>query len=127
MDAFVSVTTLRKIDPVRIAFEASLEVAKEHIAAKEYEAAWLALERAHVLSQPNVWRHLRSHWWMLRCALASWDAREVFGQVIRLALAGPGTIFDSYPRGNTGRSNVDMFITMPVAPDIERLLDQPTK
>jgi hypothetical protein len=106
----------------RLAFETCLTVAKEHIAEREYSAAWLALERAHVLGQPSVWLHLRSHWWMLICGLAERDAREVFGQIARLALAIPGSALDRYPRGNTGRARVDMFRPMPIAPDLGRLL-----
>ena len=105
-----------------LAFETSLTVAKEHIAAREYEAAWLALERAHVLGQPRVWQHFRSHWWMLVCGLASSDAREVVGQVVRMVLSIPASALGRYPRGNTGRANVDMFRPMPIAPDLGRLL-----
>src|SRR5262249_53728392 len=111
-----------KIDPIRIAFETSLEVAKEHIAAGECSAAWPALERAHVLGQPNVWLHFRSHWWMFRCGLAEHDAREVVGQLVRLVLSIPGSLFRRYPRGNTGRARADMFKPKPIAPDLERLL-----
>ena len=105
-----------------LAFETSIAVAQEHIAAREWAAAWLALERAHVLGQPSVWLHLRSHWWMRVCGLAERDAREVFGQIVRLVLAVPGSALGRYPRGNTGRANVDMFRPMPVAPDLGRLL-----
>jgi hypothetical protein len=113
---------LRKIDPARIAFETSLAVAKEHIAAGEYPAAWAALERAHVLGQPSVWLHLRSHWWMLVCGLATFDVREIIGQLVRLVLSMPGSALGRYPRGNTGRANVDMFEPMPIARDLEKLL-----
>ena len=113
---------LTKIDPSRIAFETSLTVAKEHLAAGEWAAAFLALERAHVLGQPSVWLHLRSHWWMLVCGIAARDAREVAGQLVRLALSIPGSALGRYPRGNTGRARVDMFRPMPVARDLEVLL-----
>lgn len=114
-----------KIPPdssARAAFEACIEVAKEHIAEREHAAAWLALERAHVLGQPDVWLHLRSHWWMLVCGVAERDAREVFGQIVRLVLSIPGSALGRYPRGNTGRSRVDMTKPMPIAADLERLL-----
>lgn len=109
--------------PLRLAFETSLTVAKEHIAAREWAAAWLALERAHVLGQPSIWLHLRSHWWMLVCGIAQRDGREVLGQVIRLVLSILGSALGRYPRGNTGRANVDMFRPMPVASDLGRLLE----
>ena len=109
--------------PLRLAFETSLTVAKEHIAAREWAAAWLALERAHVLGQPSIWLHLRNHWWMIVCGIAQRDGREVLGQVIRLVLSILGSALGRYPRGNTGRANVDMFRPMPVASDLGRLLE----
>jgi hypothetical protein len=107
---------------LRLAFEISLLVAKEHMAAREFSAAWLALERAHVLGQPSVWLHLRSHWWMLVCGIAERDTREVLGQVVRLALSIPASALGRYPQGNTGRARVDMLRPMPIAPDLGRLL-----
>src|SRR5687768_8045430 len=107
---------------VRLAFETSLTVAKEHIAARELSAAWLALERAHVLGQPSVWLHARSHWWMLVCGLAERDTREVLGQILRLVLSVPASALGRYPRGNTGRARVDMQKPMPIAPDLGKLL-----
>ena len=103
------------------AFETSLVVAKEHIAEGEYAAAWPALERAHVLGQPSVWLHVRSHWWMLVCGLAERNSREVFGQIVRLILSVPASALGRYPRGNTGRANVGMFRRMPVAPESARI------
>jgi hypothetical protein len=107
---------------LRLAFETSLSVAKEHVAAREWAAAWLALERAHVLGQASIWLHLRSHWWMLVCGVAEKDAREVVGQMVRLVLSVPGSALGRYPRGNTGRARVDMFRPLPIAPDLGRLL-----
>lgn len=63
-----------------LAFEVSLTVAKEHIAAREYEAAWLALERAYEFGRARFWRRLRCQWWMLVCRLAPRGRREVVGQ-----------------------------------------------
>lgn len=104
------------------AFETCIAVAKEHIAERDFPAAWLALERAHILGQPKVSLHLRSHWWMLVCAWTARDAREVGGQLVRLLLAAPGSALGRYPRGNTGRARVNMFRPMPIAPDLEALL-----
>jgi hypothetical protein len=106
----------------RLAFETSLDVAKEHLVEREYSAAWLALERAHVLGQSSVWLHVRSHWWMLVCGLAEKNVSEMVGQIVRLALSIPGSALGRYPRGNTGRANVDMFRPMRMAPDLEGLL-----
>ncbi|MFN7130912.1 MAG: DUF3703 domain-containing protein, partial [Myxococcales bacterium] len=40
------------------------------------EAAWRALERAHVLSQPLAWPHVRVHWHMLRFAVRNAELGE---------------------------------------------------
>jgi hypothetical protein len=112
----------KRILPARIAFETSIAVAKEHVTEGEYAAAFLALERAHVLGQPSVWLHLRSHWWMLVCGVAARDPYEVFGQLVRLVLSIPGSALGRYPRGNTGRARVDMFEPLPIARDLEEIL-----
>jgi len=81
-------------------------------------AAWTALERAHILSQPTLRRHLRVHALMLGLALRTGDVREVAGQLARLALAPVGALTGRVPRGNTGRSNVSAFRPMPVPDDL---------
>ena len=42
-------------------------------------AAWWALERAHILSQPDLPLHLRVHWTMLGYAVRQRDLRELVG------------------------------------------------
>lgn len=86
------------------------------------EAAWAALEDAHVLSQPWVWPHLRTHSAMFVLAAQTHDTREAVGQVVRLVVAGPGSLTGRYPLGNTGRSRVSMFAPMSVPADVEALL-----
>lgn len=76
--------------------------------------AWLNLEEAHILSQPFAVLHIKIHWNMLRLAIKEKNLKEVLGQVIRLILAGPGSLLKKYPVGNTGRSNVSMFKPMSI-------------
>lgn len=83
-----------------------------------YEAAWTALERAHILSQPYLGPHLAKHLAMLRFAVHLRDWREAVGQILRLALAPLGAVTGRFPRGNTGRSNVSAFQPMPIAEDL---------
>lgn len=80
--------------------------------------AWRALERAHIVSQPYLALHLSIHGAMLRYAVAKRDAREVFGQVVRLALAPLGALTGRIPIGNTGRANVSAFEPMPIPEDL---------
>ena len=85
-------------------------------------AAWRALERAHILSQALAWPHVRVHWLMLRFAWRQSDTRELVGQLPRLLLAAPGSWFGRAPLGNTGRSTVGIFTSMPLPPDLALLL-----
>lgn len=87
------------------------------------DAAWYLLEEAHVLSQPWAWPHVRVHAAMLAAGVRSRDRREVVGQVVRLLVAGPGSLTGRYPVGNTGRARVPATLPMPVAPELASLLE----
>lgn len=86
------------------------------------EHRWQAAERAHILSQPWPFPHVRVHATMLLLGFQARDHREVLGQVIRLVVAGPGSASGRYPAGNTGRSNVPMTKLMPLLPDLQQFL-----
>lgn len=77
-----------------------------------YKAAWILLEEAHIFAQPDPSTHFYVHWQMLIVAFKSKDKREIWGQVIRLVLSAPSSVFRSYPIGNTGRSSVGLFTQM---------------
>jgi hypothetical protein len=81
-------------------------------------AAWQALERTHIVSQPYLALHLASHWGMLRYALQERNLGEAAGQCLRLMLAPLGAISGRVPVGNTGRSNVSAFRPMPIPDDL---------
>lgn len=80
--------------------------------------AWTALERAHILSQPDAWLHTQVHLVMLHFALGLGDWPEIRGQVARIAVAGIGSVLGKAPKGNTGRATVPIMAVMPVPPDI---------
>jgi len=84
--------------------------------------AWASLEVAHILSQPWARPHVRCHLAMLKLALRTRDGREIRGQLIRLTVAGPGSLVGRYPEGNTGRSDVPATRPMPVSPDLALLI-----
>ncbi len=86
-------------------------------------AAWWALERAHIISQPDLPLHLRVHWTMLGYAIRMGDLREVAGQMLRLALAPIGSLTGRIPVGNTGRSNVSAFEPMAIPADLRAVID----
>src|SRR5215218_429596 len=68
---------------------------------------WHHLERAHILSQPVAGLHLRTHVAMLAAGVRRRDRREVVGQLLRLVVAGPGSLTGRYPVGNTGGADVN--------------------
>ncbi|GAB3146683.1 hypothetical protein GCM10027290_28830 [Micromonospora sonneratiae] len=104
---------------VRAAFDTEMHDART---ATDPAAAWRAAERAHILSQPWPWPHTVVHGAMLRRALGERDVGEAIGQVIRLALAGPGSATGRYPTGNTGRASVSLTRPMPVPDDLAAVL-----
>jgi len=103
----------------RAAMDAELVRGRSRIATAD---RWAALERAHILSQPWAWPHLQVHGAMLRLALHQRDARETAGQLVRLAVAAPGSAAGRYPVGNTGRSDVGLTEVMPIPDDLRPLL-----
>lgn len=108
---------------LRAAFEAELRLAREAEASGDQERAFRHLERAHVLSQAHAWPHLVVHGRMLIAGVKRRDAREVLGQLARLALAAPGSWLKRAPRGNTGGANVGIFTPMPIPDDLRALLE----
>lgn len=85
---------------------------------------WTPLERAHIASQPWAWPHTRVHAAMLRRAWHSRDRREIAGQLIRLVVAGPGSLAKRYPPGNTGRTTMGLTEEGPIPADLAELLDR---
>lgn len=85
---------------------------------------WRALEDAHVLSQPWAGRHVHVHARMLLAAITEKDVREALGQVLRLVVAGPGSLSGRYPPGNTGRADVPATLPMAVRAELAALLPE---
>ena len=83
---------------------------------------WRHLERAHILSQPMVVPHVRTHVAMLGAGLRRHDRREVVGQLLRLVVAGPGSLTGRYPVGNTGGADVSALAPMPIPADLRPYL-----
>lgn len=108
-------------DAVRKAFDAELRGAA---VSSTNQDRWDHLERAHVLSQPWAWPHVKVHGLMFRQSLRERDRREAIGQVVRLIVAGPGSIAGRYPEGNSGRADVPMMKPAPVPPDLAAVLDR---
>ena len=75
-----------------------------------------------MLGQESTREHVRVHWRMLRWGLAQRDAREVFGQVLRIIGAATKTFIGMVPMGNTGGANVSPVQPMPVHPELAAII-----
>ena len=96
---------------------------RELAGAREATDPWPQLERAHIVSQPWAWPHTKVHWIMLTTSLRQRDPREALGQVIRIIVAGPGSLAGKYPIGNTGRTTMGLTEVAAVPDDLNALLD----
>ena len=107
----------------------------EHTAARaardqgDRAGEWHHLERAHILSQPLAGPHVRTHAAMFGAAVRRRNVKEIVGQLVRLVVAGPGSVTGRYPVGNTGGANVSALAPMPIPDDLRALLGDavPTK
>lgn len=105
-------------------FESELQQARQAIAGTDNSLVWNGLARAHILGQFDVGPHLRVHIWMFLFALKTLNTREIFGQIPRLLLAAPGSLFKKAPRGNTGLSDVGIFQPMNIPEDLQSILNE---
>lgn len=103
---------------------AELQAASEAESSGQADVAFTHLERAHVLGQASTIEHVRVHWRMLLWGIRQRDARECLGQVFRIIGAASKTVFGLVPRGNTGGANVSPFRRMPIAADLEVLIQK---
>lgn len=107
-------------DGVRAAIMTELEYYRRARAARDFDAAWKHLERAHILAQPWMGLRMSSHVEMLKFAIFRRDVREMTGQLFRIVLVPVGAPTGRLPIGNTGRARVSAFTPMPVPEDLQR-------
>ena len=103
---------------------AELRLAHDAETRGESAVAFSHLERAHVLGQTSTVHHVCVHFRMLQWALRERRASECLGQLFRIAGAATKTAVGLVPYGNTGGSNVSPFSSMPVEPELEKLIQQ---
>jgi len=104
------------------AYRIELSKYKEALRQKRMQEAWRYLERAHVIGQYHPVSHSGSHFRMLVSAVRTLDAKEISGQLIRLAGGWLGSLLNRIPVGNTGGANVPIFAPMPIPEDLRELL-----
>ena len=93
-------------------------------AAQDPEHEFAHLERAHVLGQASTREHVRVHWRMMGWAWRHRDAREFFGQLIRIVGAASKTFIGLVPAGNTGGANVSAVRRMPIDPELAAIIEK---
>lgn len=124
--ATVGTLPIRTADPLRDAWTGELAEAHAARRRRDLDGEWTHLQRAHVLSQPMVLPHVRTHLAMASHAIRRRDRHELAGQLLRLLLAGPGSLTGRYPAGNTGGADVSPFLPMPIPDDLRALLERHT-
>lgn len=115
--------TARSRNRRREALDDHIARARDAMRRRDWDEAERLLDRAHILGQPSVVDHVRTHAWMLVYGWQRRDAVEIYGQIWRLLVAGPASFFGKYPAGNTGRANVSGFVPMPIPADLRELLE----
>ncbi len=93
-------------------------------ATHDIDAAWQALEAAHIVAQPWFAPHLGSHWRMLGFAISLGDGREAVGQLFRLALVPLGSLSGRLPQGNSGRARISAFAPMPLPDELAARIER---
>lgn len=106
-------------------FKIELRRAKTAIADQDFETAWTALQRAHVLGQIDAIAHTIAHWGMLKLAWRQRDFQEIAGQLMPTLLATPLTLLFGQMRAlRGGKANVDDSEKMSIPEDIQQILNQ---
>lgn len=86
--------------------------------------AWLYLEAAHLVGQLHIKPHFETHVQMLRLSVRTRDWPEAGGQLLRLALVPLGNLSGRLPLGNPGRATASAFESLPVRPELAKLIAQ---
>jgi hypothetical protein len=105
------------------AFDREVALGRELLAAGDLEHAFAHLERAHVIGQTFVAAHAKSHWLMLRLEVRRGRVGASLGQAVRLVLGIIGSAVGVVPIGNTGGTDISMFKRLPIAPELQEIID----
>jgi len=105
------------------AFAREIESARKLMRDRDYDQAFVHLERAHVLGQREVVPHVVSHWLMFRIAVHRIEPAAMLGQAARMVLGALGSAVGSVPTGNTGGTNISMFKRLPIDPELSRIIE----
>lgn len=110
---------------IREHFAIELSKAKTVIAVKDYETAWTALQRTHILGQSYPLPHAIAHWEMLKLACIQRDIKEILGQIASTIFAIALTFFFGQMCSlRLGKVNVNNSKQMSIPVDLLKILNQ---
>jgi hypothetical protein len=104
-------------------FDREIALGRDLMAAGDLGRAFKHLERAHVIGQTFVGAHSKTHWLMLTLEIRRRRVGAVIGQVVRLILGAIGSAVGVVPTGNTGGTDISMFERLPIAPELQEIID----
>jgi len=107
---------------IRQAYRSSMELAQDARRRGDFDGAFHALERAHILSQRYLIPHIMTHLQMLHVGWLRRDRREIIGQLMRLFATIPGYMTGWVPKGNPGGANISAMRPMPLSGDLAVLM-----
>jgi hypothetical protein len=84
--------------------------------------SWRHLERAHIIGQPYPLQHTSVYWQMLKLGFTIKSAKEILGQLPRLAIGGVKFFVGRIPVGNTGGADVPALKPMPIPEDLQAII-----
>ncbi len=106
-------------------FKIELHNARTAIEAGDFETAWTALQRAHILGQTDPLSHAVVHWEMLKLAWKQRDAKEMAGQFSQTIGAAPLSLLFGQKRSlRGGRVNRDSKENRSIPEDLRKILEQ---
>ena len=93
----------------------------------DFISAMKSLERAHVLAQYFPVSHTAIHWKMLVLGFKTMNANEIMAQLVRIAVAGIGSVTGRIPVGNLGSARIPIFQSMEIPDDLKKVIEQNLK
>ena len=118
---------LRMSPYLKLHYKKEIQEYRDKIRINDFQSAWNALERSHILGQKFPGEHTYSHWLMLKFGFKIRDFKEVLGQIPRLFVGGIKSFVGVIPVGNSGGANVSPLKPMEIPEDLKKILEHNKK